>query len=115
MIFKTDNMFKDREYSTEVIYSGFNQDSDSGDDEDAAGSGHVKETCEVGERREWGRASVSANLWRMSSFLRISSPEVQNGITRQELQHNPVDIFDSMSELLSLQILLRIVINVWMF
>ncbi|XP_044046218.1 serum response factor-like isoform X4 [Siniperca chuatsi] len=31
--------FHDREYSTEVIYSGSDQDSDSGDDEDTAGSG----------------------------------------------------------------------------
>ncbi|XP_071328374.1 serum response factor-like isoform X2 [Trachinotus anak] len=31
--------FGDREYSTEVVYSGSDQDSDSGDDEDTAGSG----------------------------------------------------------------------------
>ncbi|XP_070774740.1 serum response factor-like [Enoplosus armatus] len=31
--------FDDKEYSTEVIYSGSDQDSDSGDDEDTAGSG----------------------------------------------------------------------------
>lgn len=31
--------FDGREYSTEVIYSGSDQDSDSGDDEDTAGSG----------------------------------------------------------------------------
>ncbi|XP_059186068.1 serum response factor-like [Centropristis striata] len=31
--------FEDREYSTEVVYSGSDQDSDSGDDEDTAGSG----------------------------------------------------------------------------
>lgn len=110
MIFKTDDRFEDREYSTEVIRNGFNQDS--GDGEDTAGSGHVKETCEVGERQEGGRASVSANLWRMSSFIRISSPEVQNGITRQELQHNTVAVFDLMSELLFPQIQLRSLMNV---
>uniref|UniRef100_A0A3B4X9A0 Serum response factor a n=1 Tax=Seriola lalandi dorsalis TaxID=1841481 RepID=A0A3B4X9A0_SERLL len=31
--------FGDREFSTEVVYSGSDQDSDSGDDEDTAGSG----------------------------------------------------------------------------
>ncbi|XP_069022800.1 serum response factor-like isoform X2 [Embiotoca jacksoni] len=31
--------FEDREYCTEVVYSGSDQDSDSGDDEDTAGSG----------------------------------------------------------------------------
>ncbi len=31
--------FEDREYSTEVIYSGSDQDSDSGDEDDTAGSG----------------------------------------------------------------------------
>lgn len=31
--------FEHREYSTEVVYSGSDQDSDSGDDEDTAGSG----------------------------------------------------------------------------
>lgn len=31
--------FDDREYSTEVVYSGSEQDSDSGDEEDTAGSG----------------------------------------------------------------------------
>ncbi|XP_049899425.1 serum response factor-like isoform X2 [Epinephelus moara] len=31
--------FEEREYSTEVVYSGSDQDSDSGDDEDTAGSG----------------------------------------------------------------------------
>nr|XP_020475869.1 serum response factor-like isoform X2 [Monopterus albus] len=31
--------FEDRDYSTEVVYSGSDQDSDSGDDEDTAGSG----------------------------------------------------------------------------
>lgn len=30
--------FEDREYSTEVIYSGSDQESDSGDEEDTAGS-----------------------------------------------------------------------------
>lgn len=31
--------FEDREYSTDMVYSGSEQDSDSGDDEDTAGSG----------------------------------------------------------------------------
>lgn len=31
--------FEDRDYSTELVYSGSDQDSDSGDDEDTAGSG----------------------------------------------------------------------------
>ncbi|XP_036979078.1 serum response factor-like isoform X2 [Acanthopagrus latus] len=31
--------FDDRDYSTELVYSGSDQDSDSGDDEDTAGSG----------------------------------------------------------------------------
>lgn len=33
------NHFDDREYSTDVVYSGSDQDSDTGDDEETVGSG----------------------------------------------------------------------------
>ncbi|XP_028271382.1 serum response factor-like isoform X2 [Parambassis ranga] len=51
--------FEDREYSTEVVYSGSEPDSDSGDDEDAAGSG--------GDRRGVKRERSEREVGRQSS------------------------------------------------
>uniref|UniRef100_UPI0037E97557 serum response factor-like isoform X5 n=1 Tax=Semicossyphus pulcher TaxID=241346 RepID=UPI0037E97557 len=46
-----EGQFEEREFSTEVIYSGSDQDSDSGDDEDTAGSGGDRRGVKR-ERRE---------------------------------------------------------------
>lgn len=51
--------FEEREYSTEVVYSGSEPDSDSGDDEDAAGSG--------GDRRGVKRERSEREVGRQSS------------------------------------------------
>ncbi|XP_027132503.1 serum response factor isoform X1 [Larimichthys crocea] len=50
--------FDERAYSTEVIYSGSDQDSDSGDDEDTAGSGDRRGVKRERSEREVGHQSA---------------------------------------------------------
>ncbi|KAM4749735.1 serum response factor-like isoform 2-T2 [Anableps anableps] len=51
--------FEDQEYSTEVVYSGSDQDSESGDDEDAVGSGGDRRGVKR-ERSEDGQSGQSS-------------------------------------------------------
>lgn len=51
--------FEDLEFSTEVVYSGSDQDSESGDDEDAVGSGGDRRGVKR-ERSEHGQSGRSS-------------------------------------------------------
>lgn len=54
--------FEDREFSSEVVYSGSDQDSDSGDDEDTAGSGGDRRGVKrVRSNREPGHQSAHSS------------------------------------------------------
>ncbi|XP_047222858.1 serum response factor-like isoform X3 [Girardinichthys multiradiatus] len=53
------DQYGEQEYSTEVVYSGSDQDSDSGDDEDAVGSGGDRRGVKR-ERSEDGRSAKSS-------------------------------------------------------
>ncbi|XP_034534562.1 serum response factor-like isoform X2 [Notolabrus celidotus] len=57
-----EGQFEDREYSTEVVYSGSDQDSDSGDDEDMTGSGGDRRGVKRERReREVGRQEAGSS------------------------------------------------------
>ncbi|MED6282200.1 hypothetical protein CHARACLAT_029539 [Characodon lateralis] len=53
------DQYGEQEYSTEVVYSGSDQDSDSGDDEDAVGSGGDRRGVKR-ERSDDGRSAKSS-------------------------------------------------------
>lgn len=65
--------FDDREYSTEVVYSGSDQDSDSADDEDMACSGGDRRGVKR-ERREREVGHQSANTGGVSPGLLGAKP-----------------------------------------
>lgn len=68
--------FEDREYSTEVVYSGSDQDSDSGDDEDTAGSGGDRR----GVKRERSERELGHQSAPSSGGLSGGYSEVNPGV-----------------------------------
>ncbi|XP_040891863.1 serum response factor-like isoform X4 [Toxotes jaculatrix] len=65
--------FEDREYSTEVVYSGSEQDSDSGDEEDAAGSGGDRRGVKrERSEREVGHQSAHTSGGLSGSYVGVS-------------------------------------------
>ncbi|XP_029384159.1 serum response factor-like isoform X2 [Echeneis naucrates] len=72
--------FGDREFTTEVIYSGSDQDSDSGDDEDTTGSGGDRRGVKR-ERsdREVGRQAAAPTSGGLSSGYNPGVPGAKPG------------------------------------
>ncbi|KAF3688233.1 Serum response factor [Channa argus] len=65
--------FENREYSTEVVYSGSDQDSDSGDDEDTAGSGGDRRGVKRERReRELGHQSTTTSGGLSGGYSSVS-------------------------------------------
>ncbi|KAM7009401.1 LOW QUALITY PROTEIN: serum response factor-like [Tautogolabrus adspersus] len=68
-----EDRFEDREFSTEVIYSGSEQDSDSGDDEDTVGSGGDRRGVKRERReREVGRQSAGSSGGHSGAYCGLS-------------------------------------------
>ncbi|XP_074551455.1 serum response factor-like isoform X3 [Halichoeres trimaculatus] len=68
-----EGQFEDREYSTEVVYSGSDQDSDSGDDEDTMGSGGDRRGVKrERSEREVGRQSAGSSGGHSGGYCGVS-------------------------------------------
>lgn len=68
-----EGQYEDREYSTEVVYSGSDQDSDSGDDEDTMGSGGDRRGVKrERSEREVGRQSAGSSGGHSGGYCGVS-------------------------------------------
>lgn len=68
-----EGQFEDREFSTEVVYSGSDQDSDSGDDEDTMGSGGDRRGVKrERSEREVGRQSAGSSGGHSGGYCGVS-------------------------------------------